>query len=420
MAVRMYNVKLGPTDTNAATITFSVDSFKLASTGGDITGHGIDDADFVNLGRGTWSFPLDQATLTGAGAPASGDHAVLILNCSGVADATNNQYQPIDIFPEDNRIDAAISSRHASGAAVASVTGDVGGNVVGSVGSIATGGIVAASFASAAITAAAIATDALGAAELATDSVTEIVNAIVAHATITGIATNAANAASDAAEASTFSEEGRAFAQDAKNAAEANTDILESLRDDLLLPVIGYKVTVGADSTTTQVNTNAAGGADAYNGQVLLVQIDYTYQWRFITDFDGAGAFTLDHALTVAPENGWEARVMPFGDMISSLNALVTDQTRFAGADIASTLTQATNAASDASDALAAASEAVVLAERVRKLAEGRDLLDENTNKQIRYEADSNTELQRWALKDKDGNPTHTNIRERRPEITYP
>lgn len=48
--------------------------------------------------------------------------------------------------------------------AVGSVTGNVGGNVTGSVGSVATGGITAAS----------IAADAIGASELATDAVTEI------------------------------------------------------------------------------------------------------------------------------------------------------------------------------------------------------------------------------------------------------
>lgn len=58
--------------------------------------------------------------------------------------------------------------------AVASVTGNVGGNVTGSVGSVATGGIAAASFAAGAINAAAVATDAIDADALAADAVTEI------------------------------------------------------------------------------------------------------------------------------------------------------------------------------------------------------------------------------------------------------
>lgn len=58
--------------------------------------------------------------------------------------------------------------------AVGSVTGNVGGNVTGSVGSIATGGISAASFAAGAIDAAAIATDAITSAELSASAIAEI------------------------------------------------------------------------------------------------------------------------------------------------------------------------------------------------------------------------------------------------------
>ena len=58
--------------------------------------------------------------------------------------------------------------------AVGSVTGNVGGNVTGSVGSVATGGIAAASFAAGAIDATAIAANAIGASELAADVITDI------------------------------------------------------------------------------------------------------------------------------------------------------------------------------------------------------------------------------------------------------
>lgn len=57
--------------------------------------------------------------------------------------------------------------------AVGSVTGNVGGNVVGSVGSVASGGIAAVSFAAGAIDAAAIAAAAIGASELADNAVTD-------------------------------------------------------------------------------------------------------------------------------------------------------------------------------------------------------------------------------------------------------
>lgn len=62
--------------------------------------------------------------------------------------------------------------------AVASVTGNVGGNVTGSVGSVASGGIAAASFAAGAIDAAAIAANAIGASELASDAAAEIASAV--------------------------------------------------------------------------------------------------------------------------------------------------------------------------------------------------------------------------------------------------
>lgn len=62
--------------------------------------------------------------------------------------------------------------------AVGSVTGNVGGNVTGSVGSIASGGISAASFTAGAIDAAAIATDAITSAELAATATAEIASAV--------------------------------------------------------------------------------------------------------------------------------------------------------------------------------------------------------------------------------------------------
>lgn len=60
----------------------------------------------------------------------------------------------------------------------------VSGNVTGSVGSIATGGIVAGSFAAGAIDAAAIATNAIGASELAADAVTEIQSGLATSAAL--------------------------------------------------------------------------------------------------------------------------------------------------------------------------------------------------------------------------------------------
>ena len=88
--------------------------------------------------------------------------------------------------------------------AVASVSGNVGGNVTGSVGSVGTGGIASTSFATGAITATAIAADAIGASELAADAVAEIADAVwdevlSGHLTsgTTGAGLNAAGSAGD-------------------------------------------------------------------------------------------------------------------------------------------------------------------------------------------------------------------------------
>ncbi len=72
-----------------------------------------------------------------------------------------------------------VDSVTGSVGSVAGAVGSVSGNVDGSVGSVATGGIVAASFAAGAIDAAAIATDAIGAAELASDAVDKIRDGIL-------------------------------------------------------------------------------------------------------------------------------------------------------------------------------------------------------------------------------------------------
>ena len=81
--------------------------------------------------------------------------------------------------------DAITDAKVASDVTIASITGNVGGNVTGSVGSIATGGIAAASFAAGAIDAAAIAADAIGASELAAGAVDEIWDETIGDSTLT-------------------------------------------------------------------------------------------------------------------------------------------------------------------------------------------------------------------------------------------
>jgi hypothetical protein len=76
-------------------------------------------------------------------------------------------------------VDSVTGAVGSVSGAVGSVTGNVDGNVTGSVGSVATGGIVAGSFGAGAINAAAIATDAIDADALATSAVDKIREAIL-------------------------------------------------------------------------------------------------------------------------------------------------------------------------------------------------------------------------------------------------
>jgi len=80
----------------------------------------------------------------------------------------------------------------------AAVTGNVGGNVTGSVGSVASGGITAASIASNAITAAKIAADAIGASQLAADAVDEIWDEVMEGTTTARQSFRLANSANGA------------------------------------------------------------------------------------------------------------------------------------------------------------------------------------------------------------------------------
>ena len=136
--------------------------------------------------------------------------------------------------------------------AVGSVTGDVGGNVTGSVGSVATGGITAAS----------IAADAIGASELAADAATEIATAVWAAATRTlsalGFTLGASDLAADtitaakiadgAIDAATFATgaiTADAIAADAIGASELAADAVTEIQSGLataaaLSTVAGY------------------------------------------------------------------------------------------------------------------------------------------------------------------------------------
>lgn len=155
---------------------------------------GFVEVDATNL-PGVYRLDIPNAALTGANSvvvmlkgAANMAPVVLEIELTGVDNQNATSFGLANL-------DAAVSSRSTyAGGAVASVTGNVGGNVAGSVGSVATGGIVAASFAAGAIDAAAIATDAIGSAELAASAVAEIQSGLMLAASYTAPPSAAENA----------------------------------------------------------------------------------------------------------------------------------------------------------------------------------------------------------------------------------
>jgi hypothetical protein len=114
--------------------------------------------------------------------------SIALGNATGavtVADKTGYSLSGTQAFNVTGNITGNLSGSVGSvTGSVGSVTGSVGsvtGNVTGSVGSIATGGITTASFAAGAINAAAIATDAIGSDKLAATATAEIADAILAR-----------------------------------------------------------------------------------------------------------------------------------------------------------------------------------------------------------------------------------------------
>lgn len=175
--------------------------------------------------------------------------------------------------------------------AVGSVTGNVGGNVTGSVGSIATGGIAAASFAASAIDASAIAANAIGASELADgaiDAATFAASAIDA----TAIASNAITAAKIASDALT----------------DAKFDSTGKLRSHFTAVLKGLTA-AGGSTTTIVLNalTGIDGGVpsatnDFYNGRVVVFTSGaLAGQATSISAYAGATQTLTVVALTGAP-----------------------------------------------------------------------------------------------------------------------
>ncbi len=121
---------------------------------------------------------VDDIGVAGAGLTAA-DDAIL------TAIAALNNIAAADVWAVATRVLTAGTNIQLPSNGLANIsawtvaiTGNITGNLSGSVGSIATGGIVAASFGAGAIDAAAIATDAFGALELAAGAGSEIASAV--------------------------------------------------------------------------------------------------------------------------------------------------------------------------------------------------------------------------------------------------
>lgn len=195
------------------------------------------------------------AALTGAGnikadALAISGDTVAADNLEAAADGTTY-----------NLGGGAVVAASVTGA-VGSVTGNVGGNVTGSVGSVATGGIAAASFAAGAIDAAAIAANAIGASELAADAVTEIqsgLSTLDAAGVRTALGLASANLDTQLGDLPTNAElaTSQAAADDATlaaiaalnnlSAAQVNAEVVDALATDIIadsVPADGTRPTI--------------------------------------------------------------------------------------------------------------------------------------------------------------------------------
>jgi hypothetical protein len=137
--------------------------------------------------------------------------------------------------------------------AVGSVTGNVGGNVTGSVGSVATGGITAAS----------IATDAIGAAEVAADAGTEIGTAV--WATTARLLTAGTNIA--LAKGVGITGFNDIAATDVWSAAARTLTALDEddTTIDLNASYVGGVTTLDEDSTTIDLNGSTVGGLTTWD-----------------------------------------------------------------------------------------------------------------------------------------------------------
>lgn len=161
-----YWVVVSTITVDSQTITFVAATFRIVAAEG-ITGKPKVDVDGFGGSAGTFASGIPEVK---------------------VASIANNAITANSIASDaitDAKVAADVTIASVTGA-VGSVTGNVGGNVTGSVGSVAAGGIAAASFAAGAIDATAIAADAIGSSELAASAANEIADAILDRDMSTG------------------------------------------------------------------------------------------------------------------------------------------------------------------------------------------------------------------------------------------
>ena len=181
---------------------------------------------------------------------------------------------------------------------VASVTGNVGGNVTGSVGSVATGGISAASFAAGAIDAAAIADNAIDAGAIASNAIT---SAKIAADAITSsqLAASAIGEIADGVwdEATSGHLTAGTFGQ-ALNIIRANT------------------AQAGAASTIT-LDASASSTDDFYNNTIIFITAGTgALQSRIISDYVGSTKVaTVNGNWVTNPSSDSVFVILPFGSI---------------------------------------------------------------------------------------------------------
>lgn len=147
---------------------------------------------------------------------------------------------------------------------VGSVTGNVGGNVNGSVGSVAAGGIAAASFAAGAINAAAIATNAIDADALAADAVTEI------QAGLSTLTTAQVNAeVVDALAVDVYAEPGQGAPAATTTLAAKINYLYKAFRNKITQTSTTYSLFDDAGTTVDQKSTVSDDGVTLTRGEIV-------------------------------------------------------------------------------------------------------------------------------------------------------